>query len=83
MEGNQLITKVTVPTEWVNPCIGNSDEVRSVIEDMFASRIAQCREHFAIPTAEEIFAKLHSSRYFSTLDATSGFMQIALDKAHI
>ncbi|KAI0241970.1 Leishmanolysin-like peptidase [Lamellibrachia satsuma] len=30
------------------------------------------------PTAEEIFAKLHSSRYFNTFDATSGFMQIAL-----
>ena len=36
--------------------------------------------HFAIPTAEEIFAKLHNSRYFSTLDVASGFMQIALDE---
>ena len=63
--------------------ISNSDEVRSVIEDMFGPgslNAAIKREHFAIPTAEEIFAKLHGLRYFSTLDATSGFMQIALDE---
>ena len=38
------------------------------------------REHFVIPTAEEIFVKLHSTRYFSTLDAISGFIKIALDE---
>ena len=38
------------------------------------------REHYALPTAPEIFAKLTHSRVFSTLDATSGFLQLELDK---
>ena len=66
-------------TDGMGKSVGNTDEVRSVIEDMFGSRTAD-KEHFAIHTAEEIFAKLHSSRYVSILDATSGFIQIALDE---
>ena len=37
------------------------------------------REHFALPTATEIFSKLSQSRVFSTLDATQGFLQFELD----
>ena len=36
------------------------------------------REHYALPTAPEIFAKLTDSRVFSTLNATSGFLQLEL-----
>lgn len=37
------------------------------------------REHYQIRTAEEIFGCLSGARYFSTLDATSGVLQVALD----
>ena len=73
MEGNQLITKVTEPTEWVNPLVTvmKSDQSLRICLDPGTHTAIH------IPTAEEIFAKLHSSRYFSTFDTTSGFMQIA------
>ena len=82
MEGNQLIAKVTELTEWVNPLVTvmKSDQALRKCLDPGSLNAAIKREHFDIPTAYEIFAKLHSSRYFSTLDATSGFMQIALDE---
>ena len=82
MEENQLITKVTEPTEWVNPLVTvmKSDQSLRICLDPGSLNAAIKREHFAISTAEEKFAKLHSSRHFSTLDATSGFMQIALDE---
>ena len=82
MEENQLITSVTEPTEWVNPLatVMKSNKSLRICLDPDSLNAAIKREHFAIPTAEEIFAKLHISRYFSTLDATSGFMQIALDE---
>ena len=38
------------------------------------------REHHQICTAEENFGCLSGARYFSTLDATSGFLQVALDR---
>ena len=38
------------------------------------------REHYVLPTASEIFSKLSDSRVFTTLDATSGFMQLELDE---
>ena len=37
------------------------------------------REHYHLPTAEEIFAKMKGAKYFSTLDAAAGFWQIPLD----
>ena len=82
MEENQLITKVTEPTEWVNPLVTvmKSGQSLRICLDPGLLNAAIKREHFAIPTAEEIFAKLHSSRYFRTLDTTSGFMQTALDE---
>ena len=38
------------------------------------------REHFQIPTKEEILGKLANAKYLSKMDATAGFHQIQLDK---
>lgn len=38
------------------------------------------RESFALPTAVQIFSNLAGSRVFSTLDATSGFLQLELEE---
>ena len=38
------------------------------------------RERYQLPTAEEIFARLKGAKYFSTLDACSGFWQIPLSE---
>ena len=36
------------------------------------------REHYHLPTIEKITTRLSGANYFSTLDASSGFWQIAL-----
>jgi hypothetical protein len=36
------------------------------------------REHYALPTADEIFSQMHGAKYFSFLDATQGFDHIQL-----
>ena len=38
------------------------------------------REHYQLPTIEEITARMQGARYFSTLDARSGYWQIPLDE---
>ena len=38
------------------------------------------REHYHLPTIEEITTRLSGAKYFSTLDACSGFWQIPLDE---
>lgn len=38
------------------------------------------REHYHLPTRGEIFGDLAGGKYFSKLDASSGFWQLCLDK---
>ena len=37
-------------------------------------------EHYSLPTIEQITMRLSGAKYFSTLDARSGFWQIPLDE---
>ena len=37
------------------------------------------REHFKLPTREEIMSQFANAKYFSKLDASSGFWQMKLD----
>ena len=82
MEKKGLIKKVTEPTEWVNPLVvvlKKNGSLRICL-DPGPLNMAVQREHYTLPTAEDIFSRLHNSAYFTTLDATSGFMQMALDE---
>ena len=83
MESNEIITKVTEPTGWVNPIVTvqkPSDALRICLDPLELNKSIR-REHYSIPTPGEIVAKLHGAQYFSTLNATSGFLQIPLDNA--
>ena len=83
MESNKSITKITEPTEWVNPIVTvrkPPGALRICLDPLELNKAIR-REHYSIPTPGEIVAKLHGSKYFSTLDATSGFLQIPLDDA--
>jgi hypothetical protein len=83
MVKNGSIEKVTRPTEWVNPLVivRKKDNSLRICLDPGPLNGAVKREHYSLPTAEDIFSKLHGSRFFTTLDATTGFMQLALDEA--
>ena len=42
--------------------------------------VAIKREHFPMPTIEEIAARLNGAKLFSVFDASSGFWQVELDE---
>ena len=77
-----IIEAVTVPTEWVSPLVPVMKPGGTIRICLDPSPLNEAikREHYAIPTADEIFARLHGSTYFSTLYATSGFLQMKLDE---
>ena len=83
MESEGTIAKVRQATDWVHPIVNilKPDGSLRICLDPTQLNKNLKREHFALPTASEIFAKLSKSRVFTTLDATSGFLQIELDEA--
>jgi len=70
-----VITKVTEPTEW---CAGMvvvpkpSGKVRICV-DLTKLNANLCREQHVLPSVETILAQLGDAKYFSKLDANSGF----------
>ncbi|CAB4006996.1 Hypothetical predicted protein, partial [Paramuricea clavata] len=82
MEENGIIKKVDGPTAWVNSMVVNekrSGKLRICIDPRDLNKAIR-REHYQLPTQQEITSRLTGAKYFSKLDATSGFWQMPLDK---
>ena len=88
-----IIEKVNQLTDWVSSMLVVS---KPFTEDDGESKIRICldtrdlnvaikREHFLIPTIEEIATRLHGAKkkVFSVFDAGNGFWQVELDKEFI
>ena len=76
------LAKVNEPTDWVNSMVmteKKNGDVRICIDPKDLN-MAIKREHFQIPTKEEILGELAGAKYFSKMDATAGFHQIELDE---
>ena len=77
-----VIRAVTEPTDWCSamvPVIKKTGAVRICV-DLKQLNTAVRREHFMLPSLEDISPKLADSKVFSTLDAASGFWQIPIDE---
>lgn len=82
MENLGVIKKVNEPTRWVNSMVVSekrSGELRICIDPRELNK-AIYREHYQLPTQQEITSRLAGARYFSKLDAKSGYWQIPLDE---
>lgn len=81
MENNGVIEQVTQPTEWCTPMVPvlkrNTTKARICV-DLTKLNKSVKREHYILPTPDEITAKLCGATVFSSLDAASGFWQISL-----
>ena len=78
----KIIEKVDYPTEWVNSLVivdKPNGKLRLCLDPKELNAAIK-REYHHIPTLEEITAELSDAKYFSILDANSGFWQIPLDK---
>lgn len=81
MESQNIIKKVEGPSEWVSSITvvkkANCD-LRICLDPKELNNAIK-REHFRLPSLDEIVSNLSGAKYFSTLDAYSGFWQVALD----
>ena len=77
-EGN--IAKITQPTEWVNSMVvaRKGEKIRICLVPSDPNKAVK-REHYPIPTVEEIAAKIPDAKVFSVLDAKNGHLQKKID----
>jgi len=78
----QVLKKVDGPSDWVNSMVvvqKKDGSLRICIDPKDLNRALK-REHYLLPTIEEITVPMPGAQYFSTMDATSGYWQIPLDK---
>ena len=82
MEKLGVIRKIHEPTDWVSSMVivHKPDGVVRVCIDPFHLNKAIKRQHYPMNTIEEITAKLAGAKFFTKLDAVSGFWQIPLDE---
>ena len=76
------LAKINEHTDWVNSMVmteKKNGDVRICIDPKYLNTAIK-REHFQIPTKEEILGELAGAKYFSKMDATAGFHQIELDE---
>lgn len=81
MECQGIISKVEGPSDWVSSITvvkKPNGDLRICLDPKELNESIK-REHFRIPTLEEIVGKLAGAKYFSTLDASNGFWQVLLD----
>ncbi|XP_063923109.1 uncharacterized protein K02A2.6-like [Zophobas morio] len=77
---DEVIVEVREPTEYVHPIVlvnKPDNEVRICLDPQNLNN-ALAREHYEIPTFEEVTSDMSGSKIFSTLDANKGFWQITL-----
>lgn len=80
MVSDKIIVPVVEPTKWVCRMlvVGKPDGDVQICLDPSELNKAIQRQHFAVPTADQLFAKIGKSKFFCSLDAASGFYQIPL-----
>ncbi len=76
-----VIEPVEKPTEWVNALVIVSKpngKLRICLDPRPLNKAIK-RQHHRLPTTEEIIFEMSGARYFSKLDAASGYWQIKVD----
>ena len=72
---------VSEPTEWVNPLVTvekPNGKLRVYLDPRDLNKTIK-KQHYKLPTAEELFSEMTGARYFSKLDASNGYWQIKID----
>ena len=79
-----VITRVTEPTSWVNSLVVTVKKDRNKLRvclDPSDLNKAILRQHYSIPTTDEVLSKLAGKKIFSVLDEKDGYWQVKLDEA--
>ena len=82
MEKLGIIQKVEKPTEWVNALVTvekPNGKLRICLDPRPLNKAIK-RQHFRLPTTEEILSEMHGARIFTKLDASNGYWQIPIEE---
>ena len=77
---SDIIEKVEGPTTWVSPVVivpKSNNKIRLCI-DMRLANTAVVRQHYPVPTVDELLRDMNGSQFFSKLDLKMGFYQFVL-----
>ena len=77
-----IIEPVDEPTDWVNGLViveKPNGKLRICLDPRPLNQAIK-REHLHLPTAEKLFSQILGAKYFSKLDASSGYWQIKVDR---
>ena len=80
MECLEVIERVYGPTDWVNSMvtiIKKNGQLRICIDPRDLNRAIK-HEYYPMRTVEEIVARMPNAKFFSVLDASSGFLRLWL-----
>ena len=84
MEKKGVIRKVDVPTDWVSSIVivekPGTGKLRICLDPKHLNQAIN-REHYQLPTVEEIATRVSSAKVFSKLEARHGYWQIPLDES--
>ncbi|XP_041439819.1 uncharacterized protein K02A2.6-like [Xenopus laevis] len=81
LEQQGVISKVTKPTAWVNSLViteKKNGSLRVCLDPRDLNK-AVLRQHFSIPTPEDVISNLAGKKLFTILDEKDGYWQIKLD----
>ncbi|CAC5379137.1 unnamed protein product [Mytilus coruscus] len=83
MEDKEVIQKVDEPTDWVNSLVvvekPKTGKLRICLDPRNLNKAIK-REHFELPTIEDITTRLTGAKYLSKLDCNNGYWQLRMDK---
>ena len=80
MENIGVIKKVTEPARWVSsmiPVSKSNGEIRVCLDPRELNQAIQ-RQHYPMPSIEDVTARMPNAKVFSKFDATSGYWQLKL-----
>ena len=82
LEKQEIVTPVTKPTPWISSMVTvpkKNGKLRICLDPRDLNRAIQ-REHYPLPTIEDIATRLHGAKVFTKLDVRNGFWHVALDE---
>ena len=77
-----IIDKIDGPTDWVSNLViveKPNGKLRVCLDPRDLNQAIK-RQHYQLPTAEDILSQMAGAKYFSKLDASSGYWQLKLDE---
>ena len=77
-----IIETITESTDWVSQLViveKPNRKLRVCLDPRDLNKAIK-RQHYKLPTVEELFAEMAGAKYFTKLDASSGYWQIKVDE---